>query len=131
LAIARALFDDRDAMRWSDYDDIARKVKEVTPPNGRLFADEMVYFLLHRIPPSGMEFSYSHKLQLPPAQEALYHVISYPELKKEMEAGKFDTAQSCNDDRISDLDLEKIFPHKADVGDCTVFWGPVHGAAKK
>lgn len=131
LAIARALFDDRNSMTWNDYDEIAQKVERVTPRNGTLFADEVVYFLLHRIPPSGMEFSYSHKLQLPPAQEALYHVISYPELKKQMEAGKFDTAQSCNDDRISDLDLEKIFPHKTDVGDCTVFWGPVHAPAKK
>ncbi len=130
LSIARALFDDRTAMRWADYDEIAKKVNEVTPQNGTLFADEVVYFLLKRIPPSGMEFSYSHKLQLPADQEALLHIVSYPELKKQMEAGKFDTAQSCNDDRISDLSLEQIFPHKADVGDCTVFWGKVHAPAK-
>ena len=131
LSIARALFDDRDSMTWGEYDKVARKVEEVTPRNGSLFADEVVYFLLHRIPPSGMEFSYSHKLQLPADQEALFHIVSYPELKKQFEAGKFDTAQSCNDDRISDLNLEQIFPHKADIGDCTVFWGKVHPPAKK
>lgn len=129
LSIARALFDDRDSMTWHDYDEVAQKVAQVTPRNATFFADETVYFLLHRIPPSGMEFSYSHKLQLPADQEALYHVISYSELKKEMLAGKFATAQSCNDDRINDLALEQIYPHKEEIGDCTVFWGKVHAPA--
>ncbi|MBV9611032.1 MAG: hypothetical protein JO091_01105 [Acidobacteriaceae bacterium] len=133
LSLARALFDDRDAVTWHDYSDIARKVDQVTPAHGRLYADELVYFLTRRPPPSGMEFSYSHKLELPPAQEALYHIVSERELNEQVKAGKFATVQSCNDDRIEDMHLEKLFPNKADIVDCSVFWGKVKssGAAPK
>ncbi len=125
LACAKALFDDRNAVTWNDYEQITRKVAQVTPPGGEIFADEMVYFLLKRIPPFGMEFSYAHKLELPPAQEKLFHLVSYKDLKRQLEAGKFATAQSCNDDRIDELGLEDLFPNHADIRDCTVFWGKV------
>ncbi len=123
LALGRSLFDDRDSETWYDYQEIARKVDQVTAPQGRLWADELVYFLTRRTPPSGMEFSYSHSIELPPAQEKLYHIISKKELLEEAKAGKFDTVQTCNDDTIDDM--VKLFPHKTDIGDCSVFWGKV------
>ncbi len=128
LYLARALFDDRDAVTWHDYERIARKVDQVTPPNGRLYADELVYFETKRMPPPGMEFSYAHKLELSPAQEALYHIVSERELNQQVKAGKFDTVQTCNDDRMDQMDLVNVFPHKADVGDCSIFWGKVKTA---
>ncbi|HZS54079.1 MAG TPA: hypothetical protein VFA65_06730 [Bryobacteraceae bacterium] len=76
LGYGRELFDERDSTTWMDYEKIAKKVDEVTPKNGRLYADELVYFLTKRTPPFGMEFSYSHKLDLSPAEEKLYHIIS-------------------------------------------------------
>lgn len=129
LALGRALFDDRDAVTWYDYQNIAKKVAEVTPPQGRIYADELVYFLLHRTPPPGMEFSYAHKLELPPAQEKLYHIVSEKELAAEVKAGYFDTVQSCNDDLIDKLGLEQLFPKKAEIVDCTVYWGKVRPQA--
>ncbi len=131
LALARALFDDRDAVTWKDYQQIASKVDQVTPPHGTLYADELVYFLTKRPPPPGMEFSYAHKLDLPPAQEALYHIISEGELNKQVKDGKYDTVQSCNDDRMDEMNLPNLFPHKVDIGDCSVFWGKVKTAAAK
>ena len=125
LALGRALFDDRDSVTWYDYRAIAQKVADVTPSNGQIYADELVYFLLHRTPPVGMEFSYSHKLELPVAQEKLYHIVSDRELEAEVKAGTFATVQSCNDDAVERLGLDKIFPQKADIGDCTVYWGKV------
>ncbi len=125
LYLAKALFDDRDAVTWHDYEQIARKVDQVTPPNGTLYADELVYFATKRPPPSGMEFSYAHKLQLSRAQEALYHIVSERELTEQVKAGKFDTVETCNDDRIDQMDLPNIFPHKTDIGDCSIFWGKV------
>lgn len=125
LSIARALFDDRDSVTWYDYEKIARKVDQVTPRNGTLYADELVYFLTQRPPPSGMEFSYAHKLELPQSKEALYHIVSDRELTQQVKAGKFDTVQSCNDDRMDAMDLVNLYPHKADIGDCSVFWGKV------
>jgi hypothetical protein len=126
LALGRALFDDRDSTTWHDYQKIADKVAAVTPAGARLYADELVYFLLHRTPPSGMEFSYSHKLELPAAQEKLYHLISERELAEQVKAGQFATVQSCNDDTMEKLGLDQLFPHKADISDCTVYWGKVN-----
>ena len=125
LSLGRALFDDRESTTWKDYEAIARKVEEVTPTDGALYSDELVYFLTRRPPPSGMEFSYSHKLDLPTNQEALYHVISQAKLDAQVKAGKFATVQSCNDDLIDEMKLADLFPHKVDLKDCSIFWGKV------
>lgn len=123
LALGRALFDDRDSTTWYDYQKIANKVADVTPASARLYADELVFFLLKRTPPPGMEFSYSHKLELPLAQEKLFHIVSEKELAEQLKAGEFATAESCSDDVIDRLKLDQIFPHKSDILDCTVYWG--------
>jgi hypothetical protein len=70
-----------------------------------------------------MEFSYSHKLRLPPEQERLYHIISEDELKRAVQAGRFYTVETCKDDVIETFDLDNLFPNSKDVGDCTVYWG--------
>ncbi len=128
LSIARDLFDDRDSTRWSQYEQIANKIREVTPSGSMLYADEEVYFLLRRTPPWGMEFSYSHKLRLPKDQEALYHVISEPELTEQVKRGKYATVESCKDDRIEEMKLPDLFPHQVDIADCTIFWGKLKPA---
>ena len=58
-----------DATTWQEYETVARKVADVTPKGGRIFADELVYFAMQIDPPSGMECSYTHVLNLPPAKE--------------------------------------------------------------
>ncbi|MBV8073013.1 MAG: hypothetical protein JO270_24145 [Acidobacteriaceae bacterium] len=126
LTLGKALFSDRDATNWYDYEAIAAKVDKVTPRGSEFLADELVYFLLKRTPPPGFEFSYSHKLSLPRDQEALYHVVSQDEVGKMIRSGVFYTVESCKDDFITDMHLEKLFPHQKDVtDDCTVFWGKV------
>jgi hypothetical protein len=122
LALAKDLYTDRGDARWSDYEQVAAKVQAVTPRNAMLYADEEVYFLLHWPPPPGMEFSYSHKLNLPPAQEALFHIISEDELGQDIAAGRFDTVETCVDDLIDKYKLAVRFRQEADVGDCSVFW---------
>jgi len=42
-----------------------------------------------------------------------------------VKAGKFATVESCKEDRIDDMDLGKLFPQQEDIGDCTIFWGPM------
>jgi len=123
LSLARALFDDRDSTKWKDYEEISQKVDQVTPAHGSLYADELVYFLTRRPPPSGMEFSYAHKLNLPPAQEALYHIVSESELNAQVKAGKYDTVQTCKDDRIDEMNLVNLYPNRVDIKDCSIFWG--------
>ena len=72
-----------------------------------------------------MEFSYSHKLRLSKEQEALYHVVSEPELNEQVKQGKYATVQSCKEDRIDEMKLPDLFPHQSDIEDCTIFWGKV------
>lgn len=125
LSCARRLFEDRDATTWASYDSVVRKVAEVTPPGKTLYAEELVYFRLHRMPPPGLEFSYSRNLQLPAEQEKLLHIVSQAEFKQQIKAGRFDTVQSCKDDLIDYYELPSVFPYRADVEDCSVFWGKV------
>jgi hypothetical protein len=124
LGLAKRLFDNRDSYKWRNYEEIAAKVKQVTPQNGTLWADEVVYFLLRQTPPPGMEFSYSHKLDLTPPLAASLHIMSERELQRRLKAGIFSTVETCADeDKIDQLSLERLYAHRADVSDCAVFWG--------
>ena len=123
LAVGKDLLNDWGNARWSDSEQVAAKVQAVTRRTAMLYADEQVYFLLHWPPPPGMEFSYSHSLELPPAQEKLFHVISENELAQQIAAGRFDTVETCKDDLIDKYKLTGRFRQEADVGDCSVFWG--------
>jgi hypothetical protein len=125
LSLGKLIFDDRESTTWATYDEISAKVARVTPAGARFFADEQVYFLLGKTPMPGMEFSYSHKLTLSPAEEKLYHIISQKEEDAMVKAGTFATVESCKDDSIDEMALPKLFPDQADIGDCTVFWGPI------
>jgi hypothetical protein len=81
-----------------------------------LWADEPIYFLTRRVPPSGMEFAYSHKLDLPDAA-----------LKRQVAAGVFSCIETCeNDETIESMHLPRPYAQKAEVAGCTVFRDPVH-----
>ncbi len=123
VSAGKAVFDERDSTNWHDYEKIAAKIKEVTPPGREYWADELVYFILRQAPPSGLEFSYSHKLELPPRDEARFHIISLKELKEQVWKGRFATVETCKDDIESDFKLDDIFPNKQDFDDCSVYWG--------
>ncbi len=121
--LAASLFDERDDLMWKDVEEAAAKVREVTPPNAVLLADETVYFLLHRAPPSGMELEDSHKFTtMPGAEAAFLHIVPRPKLDIMIRAGRFDTVEMCDDDEVSRLDLDKIYGKSTTVGSCHVFW---------
>jgi hypothetical protein len=108
---------------WQDYEKVARKVAEVTPPGGRIFADELVYFALGQSPPSGMEVSYTHTVTLSPHEKKLEHIVSIQELKGQFANHAFATVQSCSDAEMDRYGLPSSYRYKADMDDCTVFWG--------
>ena len=123
FGLAKSLYEERDDWRWAEMEAIARQVDQVTPPGGALLADEHVYFLTGRRPPSGMELADSHKLRFDAERSALLHIISGPELNRRIQAGVFQTVQICEDGLdVGDLDLKKLYVHQAEVEDCTVFW---------
>lgn len=130
LGLAKSLYEEKDRYRWPDFERMAQKVREVTPPGGTLAADEIIYFLLHRVPPVGFEYADTHKLDLPAPREAALHIIPTAQLDKGLKSGMYFTISTCDDDdRIDDLGLKKLYPHEADFDGCYVFWGKVHAPA--
>jgi hypothetical protein len=120
--LARTLYDDRNLSTWPEYEDLAQKLLIVTPPGKAMFTEEGFYFVMKRRPPQGMEFGYSHKLNLPPQQLATLHITPESELKSQLAAGVFGSAASCDSDFIDTYSLEKTFEHKEDMHNCSVFW---------
>jgi len=122
LGLGKAIYNRRDEAKWGEYELLAAKVNQVTPPNAPLFADEPVYFLTRRIPPAGYELYYSHKVDLPPEERARLHIVTEAEVKQQVQSGVFATAVSCDDDQINNYGLKNIYRRSADLVDCTVFW---------
>jgi hypothetical protein len=122
--LARSLYDRRDMRTWPEYEAMARKVLQVTPKDGSIWADEQMYFAARKRPSPGLEFGYSHKVNLPAAKLALLHIVPEDEVNRRVKSRMFQTAFTCDDDDIQDLGLNNLYSHKAEVDDCTVFWGP-------
>jgi hypothetical protein len=121
LGLGKSLYERRE-LRWSPYERLASKVEQVTPPNAPLFANDPIYFLTRRTPPPGFELYYTHKVNLPPAEAALMHIVTEAEVKRQVQSGMFATAYSCDDDEIDDLGLKQMYRQHADLEDCTIFW---------
>ena len=120
--LARNIYDNWDDTTWRQYEDAARKLVAVTPPGKQMFAEDLLFFLARRRPPSGMEFDYSHKLNLPAAKLAELHVMTEAEMKRQLAAGVFASAATCDDDDDEAYGLEKTFQKKETVHDCPVYW---------
>jgi hypothetical protein len=128
LATAKALFDERGDYLWSDAESIAAKVQEVTPPDRQIYAEESVYFLTRRAPPSGLEHSDALKLSLPAEMNRLLHLMPKQELARHIAEGQFATVELCEDEDKEILDVDKLFAESSEFDDCTVHWNFVSGA---
>jgi hypothetical protein len=125
LGLGKAIYERYDNMNWMDFEEVARKVQEVTPPDYSLLADEFVYFLTKRTPPSGMELEDSHKLNnLSADRAAKLHVLPRKEMDKQVRMGQYSTVETCDDDddRIEALHLSQLYAKKADVSGCSIYW---------
>jgi hypothetical protein len=123
--LARNLWDDgTSSHNWPEYEDIGRKLAEVTPHGKEIFAEEELYFLTKRRPSFGLEFQYSQTLDLPRERLAALHVTPESELNGHLAAGTFWSAATCDDDMIDDYSLDKTFQNKVKVHDCPVYWNP-------
>jgi hypothetical protein len=123
VGLGRELYFERDDAVWRDYEETARKVQDVTPPNATLYADEAIYFLTKHVPPSGMEMQNSHKFDFPPEKLAQLHLLPQEELDRRVKAGLVDTLETCEDDDfIEDHGYAQVYGNRAEAGECTVFW---------
>jgi 4-amino-4-deoxy-L-arabinose transferase-like glycosyltransferase len=122
--LVKRIIDSRDDFGWGAVDKIAAKVNQLTPPGAMLFADEPTYFVAHRVPPDGQELADSHKLDFPPAEAHLLHVMSEAEVDRQIKAGVFDVVEMSDDDaRVDSLGLHKLYAHNAQVEDYDIFYG--------
>jgi hypothetical protein len=120
-ALTRDVYQDRDD-NWYNIEPVARKVDEVTPRGAMLYADEHVYFLTGRIPPSGMEWNGGHKVDLPMEKAAPLHLLPRAELLRQVKAGKYDTVETCGEGEPETLGLNAVYRQHAEVKDCFVYW---------
>ncbi len=121
--LGKSLYERRQNFTWPDYEAIARKIEKVTPPGGKVFANEILYFLMRRRPTPGLEFYYDRLVPLPPAQLALLHILPQAEIDRRLSAGAFDTVYYCEDeDTYEKLGLPKLYRHQQDVEECVLFW---------
>jgi hypothetical protein len=124
LGLGKMILED-DSYSWADLEDLAAKVNQVSPPGTRICADEHMYFLLDRTPPPGMEHANAHKLILNASDTARLQIIPSAELDRQIQSGAFGTYESCDDDEIDRLGVNKLFRHEEDVSECSVYWQPV------
>jgi 4-amino-4-deoxy-L-arabinose transferase-like glycosyltransferase len=125
VGLGEEMYERRDDHSWPGLEQVARKVNDVTPPQGMLLADEPFYFLTRRVPPSGMEYGDTHKLKLPAEFAASLHVFPQAELERRIHAGVFDTVSTCaEDDKIKELGLAGLYRKNFEMDDCHVFWDP-------
>ena len=124
LGLGRGLFDDSDSYVWADTEKIAQKTAEVTPRGATIWADELIYFLIRRDPPDGMEFSYAHEIEeMPAAQAKMLHIITASELRRRTAAGDYKTVAACYDTENTDAaKVSDYYRQKDTVKDCTIYW---------
>jgi len=122
LCVANTLWDDRESYSWRKLEQVADKVKQVTPQGAPLVAPEQLYVIARWPVPSGLEDDDVHKLNFSPAENARLHILPKAELDRRIKAGEFPTTVSCDDDRTNELQGWDVYTQTADLGECTVFW---------
>jgi hypothetical protein len=122
LCLGNSLYEDRDSYTWRQLEQVADKVKQVTPKGAALLAPEQLYFLARWPVPSGMEHDDAHKLQFAATENARLHILPKAEVDRRVKSGDFPTMVVCDDDRESEVEGWDVYSQKADFHDCTVFW---------
>jgi 4-amino-4-deoxy-L-arabinose transferase-like glycosyltransferase len=123
VGLGRSLYDRRAVDPWSVYETLAQKMNEVTPVGAPLLADEPIYFLTRRMPPSGFELYYTHKIDLPSADRQLLHVVTEEEVRQMARAGFFATVYSCDSEEAEDYGLPETYREKVEMSGCAIYWG--------
>jgi MFS family permease len=123
VCLGNTFYDNRDLTTWRQLEQIANKVKQVTPKDGALLAPEQIYFLASWPIPPGMEHADAHKLKLPPAENARLHILPKEELDQRIKSSGFSTTVICGDDDfVSKVEDWQVYAQSEEIGECTVLW---------
>jgi hypothetical protein len=110
------------AYTWRDFAPLAKRVNELVPPGAPLLADEQIYFLTRRTPPSGMELNDSHKLDLATAEMRALHLVSEDEVERRIRAHEFALVESCGEYEDFDTAAAESYKQKSKIDYCTIYW---------
>jgi hypothetical protein len=118
------LWQQKQRPNWARLEQVANVVNQVTPKDGLVLADEDIYFAARRDPPSGLEFSASQLLQLPPAYAAKLNITSRAEVYDLLAKGRIATVATCSATEawMDSTGIRKIFSERARLNGCDVFW---------
>jgi hypothetical protein len=122
FGLAGQLYGERDAMTWRSLELVAAKVNQVTAPGAPVFLDEPTFYLSRRPLPDGMEFSHAYKLELPEAQNQLFHIIPQAKIDEMIAHKTFATVETCDDDEVDRLKLNSLYSERETVSTCNVYW---------
>jgi hypothetical protein len=122
LSFGRALHEDSDEMNWPTMENIARKIVDVTPSGGEIWAGEQFFFLTQRPVPDGMEFQASQKLDMPLSEAHPLRILPLREFENRVKSRFYDTIEICDDERIKELGLHPLYSNSEETGACTIFW---------
>jgi hypothetical protein len=59
--------------------------------------------------------SYTHLVNLPPAEAAMMHILNQAEVKRQVQSGMFATAYSCDTEDIANYGLKTLYKQHADI----------------
>jgi 4-amino-4-deoxy-L-arabinose transferase-like glycosyltransferase len=118
--------------RWQHVEAIARAVNQVTPAGQEVYcSDEFVFFLSGRIPPTGLENSFSQDVHLPPGLAELLRVVPPDRLDRDLAAVRFATVVVEHDDpRVEAFELPRRYAGRRRIDTVEIFYGKVEGEKK-
>jgi hypothetical protein len=107
---------------WPELEQLAHAVDTRIPPGAAFVADEQVYYLARRLPPSGMELNDSHKLHFDAAQMAALHLLSEAEIERRIRSGAYALVESCSEYESFEDAAAARYKRQAKVVECLVYW---------
>ena len=125
--LASGIYADREHYTWPQFEQVAAKMKQVTPEGAPFLASEQVYFLMNWPVPPGMEYDDSHKLRLPAADAAAIHTVNLPDVEEQIKAGRYASAEVCDDEgQLAGINYwKKYYAQTDEVVDCEVYSQPI------
>lgn len=120
--LTRTLAQQTEKMSWGDLAQVEQAVERSAETADTLYADEHIYLLTGRMPPSGMEWVGNHKIDLPADRARALHVLPQAELDAQVKRGDFSVFQSCEEDDVKRLEVENLYRRKKEIGSCFVFY---------
>jgi hypothetical protein len=117
-------------LTWPKLAEFASTVDHITPRDGLMWAEPMIYFAAQRTPPSGLENGDSLKLQFSPSESGTQHVISRANTYKWIAEGRFATVASCHATNgwIDQSGVLKVYRERTTINGCDIFWSKVESA---